>query len=168
MKSSFVLLSASVAIILALLSFSSAPSNYVLAAESPSLTSTLIAWISSQCEGIIEEIEAIAKSNSESNNFSLVNYLRYLVLYESLAVVSSKPIDELKWVRRKANAFEKVNKAVEEIVLAYLNDLDAALTKLELAEPKGKQNKVGDKWLGLYKTIRYIATHVSRYHLPYS
>lgn len=132
-----------------------------VAPEEVPLTSTLVAWLSSQCEGIIEEMEAIAKQNSESNGFSVVNYLRYLNLYDSLTVIASKPIDELKWVRRKAKAFEKINASAEELVGSYLIDLDSALTKIEMAEPKSKQVKASDKWLTLYKTIRYISTHVS-------
>lgn len=129
--------------------------------EQVPLTSTLVAWLSSQCEGIIEEMEAIAKQNSESSGFSVVNYLRYLNLYDSLTVIASKPIDDLKWVRRKATAFQKINAAAEELVGSYLVDLDSGLTKIEMAEPKSKQVKVSDKWLNLYKTIRYISTHVS-------
>lgn len=142
--------------------FESISANDYSGSGNAQLTSTLVAWLSSQCEGIIEEMEAIAKQNSESTGFSVVNYLRYLNLYESLNLIARKPIDELKWVRRKANAFEKINQAAEAIVGGYLTDLNKNLTDLEMKEPKSKQVKVSDKWLTLYKTIRYIATHAPR------
>lgn len=152
----------SVMIALAMSAVVSAQNEQSVAPGSAQLTSTLVAWLSSQCEGIIEEMEAIAKQNSESGGFSVVNYLRYLNLYDSLTVIASKPIDDLKWVRRKAKAFEKINAAAEQIVASHLEDLNKALTDIELAEPKSKQVKASDKWLNLYKTIRYIATHAPR------
>lgn len=135
--------------------------SQVVDPNAPKLTSTLVAWISSQCDGIVEEMEAIAKQNAESNSFSVVNYLRYLNLYDSLKVVASKQIPELKWVLRKAKVFSTVYQSAIEVVANYLADLDASLTKIELAEPKSKQVSVSKSWVELYESIRYIATHVS-------
>lgn len=154
MIKSAILISASLALILA---SCLATSNILPDGDGPQVTTTLSAWLSSQCEKIIEEMEALAKYNSQSDGFSVVSYLRYLVLYDGLTTVAK----HLDWVDRKARAFRKVNAAAEQIVSNYLKDLDNALYKIESNEPKSKQNKVDDNWLTTYKTIRYISTHVS-------
>lgn len=125
------------------------------------LTATLVAWISSQSENIVEEMEAIAKHNAETENFSVVHYLRYLRLYDSLKVIARQPIEQLKWVSKKAKVFSKIYQLALDMVAVYLSDLNNQLTKIELNEPKSKQVGVSAKWLELYESIRYIATHVS-------
>lgn len=140
----------------------------VAAAEkaSPQLTSTLVAWISSQCEMIVEEMEAILKYNSKTSGFSLVSYLRYMNLYNELKVVSSKNIDELKWVSKKVRAFAKTYLSAFNVVAGYLVQLDETLRNIEKNEPKSKQVSVSQAWVNIYETIRYIATHVSTQSCP--
>lgn len=128
----------------------------------PMLTSTLVAWISSQSEAIVEEMEAIARQNSASDQFSVVNYLRYLSLYENLQVIVEKDIGKLRWVKRKVKAFSRVYSSAIEILTNYLLDLDAAMSKIEANEPKSKQTEVSKAWVQHYETINYIATHVSQ------
>lgn len=126
------------------------------------LTPSIVAWISSQAESIINEMEAIVKQNTDTNKFSVVSYLRYITLYDGLKVVASKKIPELQWVARKAKAFTRTYKSAIDIVSNYLEDLDTQLTNIELNEPKGKQLAPSAQWLELYNTINYIATHAPK------
>lgn len=125
------------------------------------LTPSLIAWISHQSEGIVEEMESIAKYNAESTKFSVVSYLRYLALFNHLKVVASKPIDEFKWIARKAKTLARVYDSAMQIVLNYLHDVDRSLGMIEAKEPKSKQVDPSKDWSSNYETIRFIALHVS-------
>jgi len=80
-----------------------------------------------------------------------------------LKVIAEKPIDSLKWVGKKAKVFARIYQSAMDVVHNYLLDLDAALTKIELAEPNSRQVGVSKKWVELYESIRYIATHVSNH-----
>lgn len=139
--------------------------NQASAGREVPLTATLVAWISSQCEMIVDEMDAIIKNNVESSSFSVVNYLRYLNLYDSLKVVGNKgekDVPEFKWVYLKARAYAKVYKAALDVVSGYLVELDNQLRKIEDAEPKSKQVTVSKQWLSIYEVMRYIATHSPR------
>lgn len=133
------------------------------ASQSPvKLTSTLVAWISSQAEAVIEELEAIAAENAASNQFSVVNYIRYLALFEDLKVIANrKDVDKLQWVAKKVKALSKAHASAVEILTGYLTGLDFSLSKIEANEPKSKQVEVSNDWMQIYQTINYIATHVS-------
>lgn len=125
----------------------------------PMLTPNIIRWISSQTEAIVGEMESIIKQNVESAKFSVVGYLRYVALYDSLKLIVDKDIPELQWVARKLKAFSKTYSSILNVVADHLSDLDTRMSRIEAAEPKGKQNAVGKDWLYLYNTINYIATH---------
>lgn len=130
--------------------------------EPVQLTPSLAAWISAQSEGIVAELEAIARQSANSNRFSIVNYLRYLELYNSLKVLSDrKNVPELQWVSKKVKAFSTIYKSVVNLLQDYLVDLGNALSLVEAEEPKSKQVTVSKKWIELYERIHYIATHVS-------
>lgn len=125
------------------------------------LTPTLVAWISQQSEAIVEELESIARYNSETSKFSVVSYLRYLTLFDHLKVVASKPTDEFKWIARKANTFARIYDSAMQIVFNFLQDVDKTLREIEDKEPKSKQVDPSKDWTKNYETIRFIALHVS-------
>lgn len=151
--------SCSLVTILATLVVVCAMFTYANQEEPAMLTPNLIRWISTQTEGIVGEMEAIIKQNIEHGQFSIVGYLRYVALYDSLKLIVDKNIPELHWVSRKLRAYSKTYKSILNVVADYLVDLDTSLTRIEEAEPKGKQIAVGKDWLYLYNTINYIATH---------
>lgn len=127
------------------------------------MTPTLAAWISSQSENVVEEMEAIVRRQIASKQFSVVLYLRYLSLFNSLKVVASKEnVPKFDWIAKKVRAFGHVYENAYNIVTIYVKDLDAAMTKIELNEKKGKQNPVSKEWVNIYQTINYIKTHAPR------
>lgn len=125
------------------------------------LTPSLIDWISHQSEGIIEELEAIAKFNAESNKFSVVSYLRYLTLFNHLKVVANKPIDKFSWIARKAKTLSRIYNSAMSIVMNYLQDVNQTLRTIEDNEPKSKQTEPTGDWFKNYEIIRFVALHVS-------
>lgn len=125
------------------------------------LTGSAVAWVSSQCENVVEELEAIVQQNAQTLRFNAINYLRYLHLYNSLKVVAQQKVKELKWVGAKAKAFEKVYSSVEDALYVYLQGINSRLSFLESTEGKGNQKGVGYYWRILYETIDYIAHYVS-------
>lgn len=128
-------------------------------AKKVKLTSSLVGWISDQSEGIVDEMEAIAKFNAETTKFSVVSYLRYLTLYDHLKVVAGKPLSEFKWIAKKAKTFARIYDSAMQIVFNYLQDVDQALRQIEDKEPKSKQVDPSADWIKNYDIIRFIALH---------
>lgn len=125
-------------------------------------TATLVDWISSQSENIVEEMEAIVKQQVETYKFSVVLYLRFLDLFHKLKVVAGHDhVAEFGWVAKKVKAYEQIYNSVYQMVTLYLGDLDRKMSIIEANEKKGKQEPVNKVWVQLYETIYYIATHVS-------
>jgi len=128
------------------------------------LTPGLVDWISEQCEQMSQEMEAIIRLEADQSTmrFSLVNYLRYLELYDQLGAIAKRDdIDKLRWVSRKFRAYTRAYESANNLLLNYLLFLDEGLSKMEAKEKKSQQVGVSQAWVSFYETLQYIATHVS-------
>lgn len=139
------------------------PRAQALPSRPANLTSSIVAWISSQAESVIGELDAITRVNSQTDNFSIVNYIRYLELLQDLKIVAQGGVNipELNWVTRKVKVFSGPHRSALTLVRQYLNGLNAAMSEIESKEPKSKQVGVDNKWMELYQTVKYIQTRVS-------
>lgn len=126
------------------------------------LTPSLVDWISEQCEQMSQEMDAIIKTEvvDSAAKFSVVNYLRYLSLYDQLSVVAKRDdVDKFRWIGKKVRAYTNAYKGAINILLDYVRGLDVSLMELENKEKKSKQVGVSSEWAQLYDTVNYIATH---------
>ena len=129
------------------------------------LTHKLASWVSEQCEQMAEEMDAIIRLEAAESEerFSLVNYLRYLSLFNQMSVVAMRDdVDQFRWVAKKVKAYRRAYDAATKLLQNYLRGLDSSLEQIEGAERKSKQEVVSQPWVQLYQTVNYIATHVSR------
>lgn len=134
--------------------------------ELPFLTGTLLAWITTQTENIVEELEAIAKDNAQSNVLSIKNYVRYLSINNELGVIARQPIDELRWVRNKYKIFAGVFESAQSVVSMWLHNRETELYREEANELSRDQHHIRlngptKKWIKLYEDINFVATQVS-------
>lgn len=124
------------------------------------LTPPRIKWISSQCEAIVGEIEAIIQQNVDLQ-FNIGSNLRYIALYDSLRLVASKRIPELEWVYSKLRAYgsQNVYQSVINVITTHLQDLDARMAKIEAQEPMGETPPPSKEWMDTYETVVYILSN---------